>query len=89
MTEYLFYFITVLGVLVLRRQSTPASVGYRTSILNPLLFCFVSAMIVARNAISQLTQVVLIAIFFALGATIYRMSWWQRFVGRTEPEFQA
>jgi predicted tellurium resistance membrane protein TerC len=91
MTEYIFYFATVLGVLVLRRRSRLFSVvgaapAYHTSLVNPLLFCFASAIMVAQSAIAHVMQIVVVFLFFSCGATIYRLSWWQKFVGRVEPE---
>jgi len=91
MTEYLFYFATVFGVLLLRRHSrhfaiVGAAPAYHTSLVNPLLFCFASAIIVARSAIAHVMQIVVIVLFFGCGTTIYRLSWWQKFVGKGDPE---
>src|SRR5215471_3430577 len=91
MAEYLIYFATVSGVLVLRRHSrhftvVGAAPPYRTSLINPVLFCFASAVIVARSAIAHVMQIVVIVLFFGCGTTIYRLSWWQRLVGRIDPQ---
>jgi hypothetical protein len=90
MTEYLFYFGTVFGVLILRRSSrlfavVGAAPAYHTSLISPLLFCLASAIIVVRSAIAHVMQMVVIVLFFGCGTTVYKLSWWQKFVGKVDP----
>ena len=89
MAEYIIYFATVLGVLVLRHSSSPgmpktALAHYSTSIFNPLIFCSVSILVVARSAIAHPMQIVAIFAFFGCGYLIYRSHWWWRFVRKAD-----
>lgn len=89
MIEYTTYFITVLGVFILRsrlgagmQENAPSH--YSTSLLNPTIFCVVSVLIVVRGAVSHPLQSLLIFVFFGCGALIYRSLWWRRLVGNLE-----
>ena len=89
MIEWLFYFATVAGVLVLRRRAgnfavLGAAPTSHASQINPVLFCFASAAIVVRGAIAHAGQVVIIVLYLACGTTVYQLSWWQRLVGRVD-----
>lgn len=91
MSEYIFYFATVSSVFVFRRRTQEfAVVGaasvYHTSLINPISFCAASAMIVLRSAIAHPMQVMVIVLFLGCGTTIYRLTWWQRLVGKVDRE---
>lgn len=55
MTEFTFFLASVVGLLLLRREDAvrPNTVGYRTWSGNPLIFCGVSALLIARTMITQ------------------------------------
>jgi len=56
MAEYITYFITVIGVFVLRLHSDSRPSGntlafYHTSTVNPVIFCCISPLIVGQSAV--------------------------------------
>lgn len=55
MTEYTFFFASVVGLLLLRREDAvrPSPVRYRTWAGNPLVFSAVSALLVVRAVITE------------------------------------
>ena len=91
MTEYSIYLVTVWGLLKLRFSTRSVHtrlepVHYRTHILNPLIFCCVSVLIIIQSAISHIVQGLIIILFFAGVGVIYRSDCWWRLVqtGSTE-----
>ncbi|OCL02046.1 amino acid transporter [Glonium stellatum] len=85
MVEYVIYFITVFGLLLVRFRPSPQndealSGIYITPIFNPLIFCFVAALIVLRSAISHWLQATAALLVFGLGSLLYYSSWWEKLV---------
>jgi amino acid transporter len=75
---YTFYFLTVLGLIVLRIREPNLERPYRTWITTPIIFCCVSLFLVSRAVIAQPWQTVIVVVFVASGIPVY---YW-RVVGR-------
>jgi hypothetical protein len=73
MAEYTFFFASVVGLLILRQRegSFPASVSYRTSTANPVIFAVVSGLLVLRVLISQPSQGLAIVFVGSIGLAIF------------------
>lgn len=79
MAESIMLFAAVAGVLVLRRRARnidPISLGYRTHVLNPIIYCVVSAVVVVRSVVRHPGQGVVIFIFNSVGLGVYRFKKW-------------
>lgn len=68
---YVFYFLTVLGVIVLRVRQPDLERPYKTFILTPILFCCVALFLISRGIFSAPLQAVFTALFISIGAPIY------------------
>ncbi len=77
---YTFYFLTVLGLIVLRIREPHLERPYRTWITTPIIFCCVSLFLVSRAVIAQPLQTVIVMAFVASGVPVY---YW-RVAGRDE-----
>lgn len=55
MTEYTFFFLSVVGLLLLRREDAvrPSPVRHRTWAGNPLVFSGVSALLILRAVLTE------------------------------------
>jgi hypothetical protein len=86
MAEYAILFSAVAGILVLRyrtrfaKSSCDASsvdsgplIHHRTYIINPLVYCTVSAFVVVRSAAKHPFMVIVIVIFYGVGLGVYRL----------------
>jgi amino acid transporter len=71
---YSFYFLTVLGLVVLRFREPALERPYRTWISTPIVFCCVSLFLICRGVFSQPAQTVLVAAFVAAGVPVF---WWR------------
>lgn len=85
MVEYVVYFTTVSGLLLLRFRSRFADkeppIGlYHTSIFNPLIFCCVTALVVIRSAVAHVLQALIIIALFGVFSLVYQSRWWQKLV---------
>lgn len=78
---YSFYFLTVLGLIVLRIREPHLERPYRTWITTPIIFCCVSLFLVSRAVVAQPLQTVIVVAFVASGIPVY---YW-RVVGRDGP----
>ncbi|KAL2411151.1 Y+L amino acid transporter 2 [Exophiala dermatitidis] len=78
---YSFYFLTVLGLIVLRIREPHLERPYRTWISTPIIFCCVSLFLVSRAVIAQPLQTVIVVAFLASGVPVY---FW-RVAGRDGP----
>lgn len=76
---YTFYFLTVLGLIVLRIREPNLERPYRTWITTPIIFCCVSLFLVTRAIINEPVQTLVVVAFVASGVPAY---WWM--VGRKE-----
>ncbi|KAJ9638548.1 hypothetical protein H2204_004319 [Knufia peltigerae] len=68
---YTFYFLTVLGLIVLRIREPHLERPYRTWITTPIIFCCVSLFLVSRAVIAQPLQTVIVVVFVASGIPVY------------------
>jgi amino acid transporter len=79
---YTFYFLTVLGLIVLRIREPNLERPYRTWITTPIIFCCVSLFLVTRAVINQPLQTLIVIAFVASGIPAY---YW-RIRGRDGPK---
>ncbi len=68
---YSFYFLTVLGLIVLRIREPHLERPYRTWITTPIIFCCVSLFLVSRAVVAQPLQTVIVVAFVASGIPVY------------------
>lgn len=68
---YTFYFLTVLGLIVLRIREPNLERPYRTWISTPIIFCCVSLFLVSRAVIAEPVQTVIVLVFVASGIPVY------------------
>jgi hypothetical protein len=85
MIEYVVYLTTVSGLLFLRFRPRPADKDplgriYLTSISNPVAFCCVATLMVARSAIAHVIQALVIVLVLGTGSLVYQSSWWRSLV---------
>ena len=80
MVEYLVYLTSVSGLLVLRfaADRQPLSRVYHTSIINPIIFSCVAALIVVRSAIAHVVQALVIVVLLGACSILYRSRWWNK-----------
>jgi L-type amino acid transporter 9 len=84
MTEYLFFFLTVSGDLVLRYREPNLQRPYKPSIVFPILFSVVSGFVVVRGAVFAPTQLAVLVGLLATGVVYYYV-WETREVIRPLP----
>lgn len=75
---YTFYFVTVLGLIVLRVKEPQLERPYKTWIATPIIFCCVSLFLLSRAVFAQPLQTMIVVAFVAAGVPVY---YW-RFRGR-------
>lgn len=75
---YTFYFLTVLGLIVLRIKQPNLERPYKTWITTPIIFCCVSLFLVSRAVIARPFQTLIVLGFLVAGIPVY---FW-RVVGR-------
>ncbi|MCJ1418230.1 hypothetical protein MMC32_004577 [Xylographa parallela] len=75
---YTFYFLTVLGLIVLRVREPYLERPYKTWITTPVIFCCVSLFLLTRAVVAEPVQTVGVLGFVALGVPVY----WFRVRGR-------
>lgn len=68
---YSFYFLTVLGLIVLRIREPNLERPYKTWITTPIIFCCVSLFLVSRAVINQPFQTIIVVAFVASGIPAY------------------
>jgi amino acid transporter len=73
--EYTFFFLTVLGAIILRFREPGLERPYKTFILVPIVFALVSGFVVVRGAAFAPTQAIVLVGLWALGLGAY---WAQR-----------
>lgn len=71
---YLFYFLTVLGLLVLRVKEPNLERPYRCWITTPIIFCCVSLFLLSRSVVAEPITSVSIVPFLLAGLALY---WWK------------
>lgn len=68
---YTFYFLTVLGLIVLRVREPQLERPYRTWITTPIIFCCVSLFLLSRAVFAQPLQTLIVVAFVIAGIPIY------------------
>lgn len=75
--SYLFYFATVVGLIVLRVKEPELERPYKCWIVTPVIFCCVSLFLLSRAVFAKPVQAGVVLVFLAAGMPLY---WFQ--VGR-------
>ncbi|KAJ5753802.1 uncharacterized protein N7511_007955 [Penicillium nucicola] len=68
---YTFYFLTVLGLIVLRIREPHLERPYRTWISTPIIFCCVSLFLLSRAVIAEPLQTLIVVAFIITGVPVY------------------
>ncbi|KAI1029493.1 hypothetical protein LB504_010800 [Fusarium proliferatum] len=71
--EYSFFFLTVLGAIILRYREPDLERPYKTFSINPVVFVLVSGFVVVRGAIFAPAQAIVILVIWALGIAFYKV----------------
>lgn len=74
---YTFYFLTVLGLIVLRVKEPNLERPYKTWITTPIIFCCVSLFLLSRAVFAQPLQTLLVVAFVVVGVPVY---YWRRYL---------
>ncbi|KAK5163573.1 uncharacterized protein LTR77_010522 [Saxophila tyrrhenica] len=72
--SYLFYFLAVVGLIVLRVKEPELERPYKCWIVTPVVFCCVSLFLVSRAVFATPVQALIVLGFIAAGVPIY---WWR------------
>ncbi len=75
---YTFYFLTVLGLIILRVKEPQLERPYKAWIMTPIVFCCVSLFLLSTAVFAQPLQTVIVVAFVIAGVPVY---FW-RFRGR-------
>jgi amino acid transporter len=75
---YTFYFLTVLGLIVLRFREPHLERPYKTWISTPIIFCCVSLFLLTRAVVAEPVQTCIVVGFIGAGVPV----WWWRVRGR-------
>jgi amino acid transporter len=81
---YTFYFLTVLGLIILRINQPNLERPYRTWITTPIIFCCVSLFLVSRAVIARPFQTLIVLAFIISGVPVYFWRISKRDGSRTE-----
>jgi amino acid transporter len=68
---YTFYFLTVLGLIILRVKEPNLERPYRTWITTPIIFCCVSLFLLSRAVFAEPLQTVVVVGFILAGVPVY------------------
>ncbi|KAK5944806.1 hypothetical protein PMZ80_002006 [Knufia obscura] len=68
---YSFYFLTVLGLIVLRIREPNLERPYKTWIVTPVVFCCVSLFLVSRAVVNEPVQAMVVVAFVVAGIPVY------------------
>ncbi|CAG8959487.1 hypothetical protein HYFRA_00001385 [Hymenoscyphus fraxineus] len=68
---YTFYFMTVLGLIILRVKEPNLERPYRTWITTPIIFCCVSLFLLSRAVFAEPVQTLIVVAFVVAGVPIY------------------
>jgi amino acid transporter len=74
---YSFYFLAVLGLIILRVKEPTLERPYKTWITTPIIFCCVSLFLLSRAVFAEPVQTLLVIAFMVVGLVI-----WFAWVGR-------
>jgi len=79
MAEYTFFFLTVVGDIVLRFREPDLARPYKPPIILPILFCIVSGFVVVRGAVFAPVQFAVLLGELILGVLwYYGFNWWRK-----------
>lgn len=70
---YTFYFLTVLGLIVLRVREPHLERPYKTWLSTPIIFCCVSLFLLSRAVFAQPGQTLVVGGFVGVGVPVW---WW-------------
>lgn len=73
--EYTFFFLTVVGALVLRYREPHLERPYKPPVLTPVIFAVVSGFVVVRGAVFAPVQAAVLAGVWAVGLVFYWVKW--------------
>ena len=68
---YTFYFLTVLGLIVLRVREPYLERPYKTWITTPIIFCCVSLFLLTRAVVAEPVQTLVVVGFVMVGIPVY------------------
>lgn len=68
---YTFYFLTVLGLIVLRIREPHLERPYKTWLVTPVTFCCVSLFLVSRAVVNRPGEAALVTAFVVAGVPVY------------------
>ncbi|OXV06748.1 hypothetical protein Egran_05485 [Elaphomyces granulatus] len=80
---YSAYFLTVLGLIVLRVREPHLERPYKTWITTPIMFCCVSLFLLSRAVVAEPLQTLIVLAFTVAGIPVYFLRIYQR-DGKTE-----
>ncbi|PLB49514.1 amino acid/polyamine transporter [Aspergillus steynii IBT 23096] len=86
---YTFYFLTVLGLIVLRIREPHLERPYKTWISNPIIFCCVSLFLLSRAVIAEPLQTLIVVAFIIAGVPVYFWRIYQRDGRKALPGLQS
>ena len=69
--EYSFFFLTVLGAIILRFKEPDLRRPYKPFILIPVIFAIVSGFVVVRGAVFAPVQAVILVVLWIIGIGFY------------------
>jgi amino acid transporter len=72
--SYLFYFLSVVGLIVLRVREPDLERPYKCWIATPIIFCCVSLFLLSRAVFAKPLQALVVVAFIAVGVPLY---WWR------------
>jgi len=72
--SYAFYFLTVLGLIILRVREPDLDRPYKCWITTPILFCCVSLFLLSRAVFAEPLQTLIVVAFIIAGLPLY---WWR------------
>ncbi|KAF2203664.1 hypothetical protein GQ43DRAFT_454270 [Delitschia confertaspora ATCC 74209] len=78
---YTFYFLVVLGLIILRVREPDLERPYKTWITTPIIFCCVSLFLLSRVVFAEPVQTLLVVAFMVVGLVV-----WFAWVGRGRGE---
>ena len=70
-SEYIFFFLSVLGIFILRRRKNALPRRYRASTFNPVIFCVFSGVILLRGVVTDPVQGLALFFLTLIGWVLY------------------
>ncbi|KAL6708321.1 hypothetical protein ACN47E_003245 [Coniothyrium glycines] len=85
---YTFYFMTVLGLIILRVREPDLERPYKTWITTPIIFCCVSLFLLSRAVFAEPLQTLVVVAFMVVGLIIW-FAWVGRRRGQEKSRFRG